>query len=294
MRKFGILSIVMFLATVASYGQSLPAAPAGPTDEQIVHQRVGTSLDSAELAYFGLFQGQSPRVDSARFGPITGGYYVEPFAQGHSQKIVFTPAAQNEFLRFIAWYERLALNPPSNLNLNLLRPLGVQEPLIRHERNGRFAEVTLPGGTYFGELLFVSNKAIALYDVDLGYEASLVETSVKIFPVADVTRLKVYTRSFATITGLATGAAVGVAMTVQGYSPFDIKNESAQYAANLLVFPALGAGIGFLIDKAYGIGFSYDMKNPDRAKKGLARARKKVMFPRELPPELRRRLASVR
>ena len=293
MRKFGILSIVTLLATVASYGQSLPSAPAGPTDEQIVHQRVGTSLDSAELAYFGLFQGQSPRVDSAHFGPITGGYYVEPFAQGRSQKVVLTPAAQNEFLRLIAWYERLALDPRT-LDLNLLRPLGVQVPLLRHERNGRFAEVTLSTGTYFGELLFVSDKHIALYDVDLGYEASLVETSVKIFPIAEVTRLKIYARNLATYTGLATGAAVGVAMPVQGYSPFDIKNESAQYAVNLLVFPALGAGIGFLIDKAYGIGFSYDMKNPDRAKKGLARASKKVMFPRELPPELKRRIASAR
>lgn len=293
MRKLGLLSIVTLLTTFASFAQMAPAPPAGPSDEQIVQQRVGTSLDSAELAYFGLFQGENPRVDSAHFGSITGGYYIEPFAKGRSQKIVLTPAAQNEFLRLIAWYERLALDPRT-LDLNLLRPLGVQVPLLRHERNGRFAEISTPSGTFFGELLMVSDKFIALYDVDLGYEASLLETSVKIFPIADISRLKIYARNLATYTGLATGAAVGVAMTVQGFSPFDIKNESAQYAANLLVFPALGAGIGFLIDKAYGIGFSYDMKKPERAKKGLARARKKVMFPRELPPELVRRIASAR
>jgi len=254
--------------------------------EQLLRKRVGTSFDSTELAYFGLFSGSEERVDSARYGTISNSFFIEPYSKGKSQRILLNAFSQNEFLNFIGYYERYALDPRS-LDIRALQPLLIKFPLKKHERNGYYVSAsTLSGVQYFGEILRVSQTHLALYDVDLGYDAQLADSSIRILPLSTLKELKIYKRNVAKYSGLSTGLVLGIALSGSSVSPFPFDNEAQQVAANILVFPAVGFGLGFLLDEVLTFKTTYNMQDSYKAAKAAQRAAKKVMFPNRIPPEL--------
>ena len=276
------------------------------TDEQITHLRVGRSFDANELAYFGLFAahsadssvtraygiapGERVVVDSARYGYTSGAFYVEPFVRGNPKKLLLSPAAQNEFCRLIAQYEQLAQDPRS-LNLSLLAPLRVQVPLYKHEHHGRYAEAEIGKRLYFGEVAFVTPAYVGLYDVDLGYDPEIAEQELKILALDSIDVIRIYNRNLARFVGLGIGVAVAGTFSAFGFTPVQLPSEQAAIAANFVILPALGFGIGYLIDKAFEFNTEYKRKDAGRWYKGLNKLRGKTIFTNQLPPEIRRRLS---
>jgi hypothetical protein len=313
MWKFWLLGIVCLVCTGAATCQTV-------SDEELVRYRVGSSFDSKELAYFGLFAYSADRVDSMQYGTISGSFYVHPYSKGTGQRIILSSAAQAEFLRLIASYEKFAIDP-RNLDLKALSVLalkppvvthkhkvvsilsrgyirlksslvGIKSPLLKHEHNGYFCTVqTTTGKTFYGELAYVSNHKIVLYEVDLGYEAVLVKDNLKVYEIDSLQELKIYRRNVAKYVGLATGLAVGIAFSGAGYSPFTLEGDNAQIAANMLVLPAAGFGIGFLLDEVVSFKTTYNLQKPASREKGIERAKRGVMFPKALPPEFERLLS---
>ena len=267
--------------------------PAPLNDLELLALRVGASFDAQELDYFGLLPKNQPTLDSLHYGQVAGSFYIEPFSKGRSERILLNQATQAEFIKYVAFYERIALDP-RELNISSLSNagIGIRLPLRKYEKNGRTVLVTsLTGHTYFGEVMRVEGSKILLYDLDLGYDAQLVRTDVRLLNLDTIKEIKIYRLNIAKTTGLITGLVLGIGATAGGFSPYTFSNGNVQIAANLLTFPAAGFLIGLVLDEIFSFKTTYHlMPSPASYEKPLKIMSKRAMFPKQVPPELKRLL----
>jgi hypothetical protein len=275
-------------------------------DMELLALRVGPSFDAEELDYFGLYVKNQDKVDSLQYGQFSGSFYLQPFIKGKSERILLNQATQSEFVKYIAFYERFALDP-RELNLATLSSLGLRTPLRKYETNGRTVMATSQTGhSYFGEVMRVEGKKILLYDLDIGYDAQLAKTDVRLLDLDTLTDIKIFKRNIAKTTGLITGLIIGIAATAGGFSPYNFSNGNVQTAANLFSIPAGGFIIGLVLDEVISFKRTYHLSRPkekrwaftkeqelirswrlgEMQEKVRIKMSRRMMFRGQMPPEL--------
>jgi|GEM_PF-4662156 len=287
--RINVLFILFFGLSLSSVLQAQPF-----TDLQILALRVGPSFDANELEYFGLFAKGAQKVDSARYGTVANAFYIEPFSKGKSERVVLSPATQNEFVQYIGLYERFAQDSRS-LDTKLLFPLGVSLPLRRYEKNGfMLTAISKSGKQIYGEVVRIEGTKILLYDLDIGYDAQLSPIDILLVDADTLAEIDVYRRNVAKFTGLITGTAIALGALGAGFSPFVFATQEAQAAGNILAFAGGGFLIGFVLDQLLSYKSHFVLSKPRELNRALALAKRRQMFPTRLPPELERKLAAGR
>lgn len=254
-------------------------------------------MDAYELRYFGLLPADMPSADSLRYGTEAGSFYIEWHYKTLSKRVLTNVEQQREFYKLIAHYEALALDP-SRLSLGYMRFIKVQIPLVRHESTGRDVTMSTQDTSYYGELAFVRNGYIGLYQLDIGYRAELMAKELVIVPISKIITLRVYNRRIARYTGLGLGFAVAGGLFGIGTSPLPTAAVNIQYASNFLVFPALGFVLGCLYDVAIGTRRTYIRNYVEPNSPALIASPEKMewlashhsIFRQELPPEILTRI----
>ena len=259
----------------------------GLSDEEVFKMRVGASMDAYELAYFGLRPADMPSADSMTYGTEAGSFYIQWHYGAQHKKVILNAEQQREFLKLIANYEALALDP-TRLSLGYLRFLGVKTPLNRHEKNGRDAEIqTKSDSTYYGELAFVKNGYVGLYLVNLGYKAELAQKELVLIPIVEIRTLRVFNRRIGRYTGFGLGFALAGSFSTFDAAVLPFNSTDRQYAGNFAVLPAGGFLLGWIYDVTVGVKTTYIAPNKRLDFPQLYRlGARQAMFRGALPPEL--------